>query len=60
MCIINWVILDLCYSIGVRAVIKVDSLKNMNDALSFIEENLTNKIDEGVVLSSVWRHVITR
>lgn len=34
-----------CYSVDVREVIKVDSLKNMNDALSFIEENLTNWID---------------
>lgn len=34
-----------CYSVDVREVIKVNSLKNMNDALSFIEENLANRID---------------
>src|SRR5699024_7694820 len=28
-----------------KEVIEVDSLKNMNDALSYIEENLTNEID---------------
>src|SRR5690554_2556214 len=37
--------LDFCYSIDERRVIKMDSLKRMNEALGYIEENLENDID---------------
>src|SRR5699024_12527341 len=43
------VLLSSCYCINVREVMKVNSLQNMNDALDFIEENLTNEIDFGEV-----------
>src|SRR5699024_12719768 len=37
--------LSSCYSIDVREVIIVNSLQHMNNALNYIEENLTNEID---------------
>src|SRR5699024_2710426 len=39
-----------CYSINVREVMKVNSLQNMNEALSFVEGNLTNEIDVSEVV----------
>ncbi len=45
---------SFCYAMDERRVIKMDSLKRMNEALSYIEENLTNYIDMKEVARIAW------